>query len=170
MALLTNLFDILARQPDIVTRLQAELAAVERGRPIGEADIAHSEYLRATLFEALRLHSPVTYHTRTANKDTVLPRGGGEDGMVPVTVRKGTAVRWSTFALNRHAGVYGEHWAEFRPERWLGEQRRGERGGGEGEGTEGRLHALWQWAAELPRSAIRDTADVIRDGQNTHYL
>jgi len=75
--------------------------------------------LRATIFETLRLHSPVTYNTRTACKDTLLPHGEGIDGQSPILVRRGTSVTWSTYALNRQAEVHGEDWTEFRPDRWF---------------------------------------------------
>lgn len=50
--------------------------------------------------------------------DTVLPRGGGPDGLEPIAIRAGTAVIWSTYSLNRDAQRYGNDWADFRPERW----------------------------------------------------
>lgn len=67
---------------------------------------------------ALRLYSPVTSHSRRALVDTTLPRGGGSDGLGPVTIAKGTTIIWSTYALNRSPKHYGTDWAEFRPDRW----------------------------------------------------
>lgn len=67
---------------------------------------------------ALRLYSPVTSHSRKAKVDTTLPRGGGRDGQIPVIVRAGTTVVWSTYSLNRDPRWYGDDWAEYRPERW----------------------------------------------------
>lgn len=119
-ALLANFFDCVARHPKMAARLRTELAAVIGDRMVKEADLAHLTYLRATIFETLRLHSPVTYHTRKARTDTTLPHGGGLDGQSPIFVRKGTSVTWSTYALNRRAEVYGDDWAAFEPDRWLG--------------------------------------------------
>lgn len=66
--------------------------------------------------ETLRLCSPITYHTRKARVDTVLPQAGGGSLRVP----KGTSVVWSTYTLNRQQEVCGgQDWADFRPERWL---------------------------------------------------
>ncbi|MCJ1403739.1 hypothetical protein MMC11_006962 [Xylographa trunciseda] len=118
-ALLANLFDCLTRQPTIVKRLQAELAVVVGDRSIVEADVTRLTYLRATILETLRLHSPVTHHERRARTDTVLPRGGGLDGQSPILIVQGTSVVWSTYALNRQAGIHGMDSADFRPERWL---------------------------------------------------
>lgn len=67
---------------------------------------------------ALRLYSPVTSHSRTAKVDTTLPHGGGEDGQSPITVRAGTTIVWSTYALNRDPRWYGDDWAKFKPSRW----------------------------------------------------
>jgi len=60
----------------------------------------------------------VTSHSRQAREDTTLPKGGGRDGNSPVFVPAGTTVIWSTYSLNRNPKLYGEDWAEYRPERW----------------------------------------------------
>ncbi|KAI6782573.1 uncharacterized protein J7T54_003585 [Emericellopsis cladophorae] len=60
---------------------------------------------------------------RTAVRDTVLPRGGGPDGLAPLFVPKDTPVRWSSHSLHRRKDVYGEDADEFRPERWEGSLR-----------------------------------------------
>lgn len=67
---------------------------------------------------ALRLCSPVAANSRSAARDTILPRGGGKDGSQPILVPKGTSCRWVTHALHRNKEVYGEDVEEFRPERW----------------------------------------------------
>jgi cytochrome P450 len=54
-ALLANLFDCLARHPRIVKRIQTELALVVADRMLAEADLARLPYLRAAIFETLRL-------------------------------------------------------------------------------------------------------------------
>ncbi|KAA6409157.1 MAG: hypothetical protein FRX48_06710 [Lasallia pustulata] len=118
-ALLTNVFDCATRQPDLIKRLQVECTAVVGSRLVDEADITCMPLLRATIFETLRLHSPITYHTRKARTDTRLPRGGGTDGHSPVFLPRGTSVTWSTYAINRQAWAYGDDWAAFKPDRWL---------------------------------------------------
>ncbi|CAF9922878.1 hypothetical protein IMSHALPRED_005781 [Imshaugia aleurites] len=119
-ALLANFFDCVARHPKTAARLRAEIAAVVGDRMIEEADLAHLAYLRASMFETLRLHSPVTYHSRKARTDTTLPCGGGPYGQSPISVPKCTSVTWSTYALNRRAEDYGDDWAAFNPDRWFG--------------------------------------------------
>lgn len=62
-------------------------------------------------------------HSRTARVDTILPRGGGGDGLSPLVVRAGATVIWSTYSLNRDPRRYGADWAVFRPERWASTSR-----------------------------------------------
>lgn len=53
-----------------------------------------------------------------AVRDTVLPLGGGKDGLSPVLVTKGTKVSYSLYAMHRRRDIYGPDSDEFRPERW----------------------------------------------------
>ncbi|KND89795.1 Cytochrome P450 [Tolypocladium ophioglossoides CBS 100239] len=55
---------------------------------------------------------------RAANKDTVLPKGGGPDGQAPLFVPKGTSCRFTLYSLHRRKDVYGDDAEQFRPERW----------------------------------------------------
>ena len=50
--------------------------------------------------------------------DTVLPRGGGEDGKSPIFVRKNQNIQWSVWAMHRRKDFYGEDAEDFKPERW----------------------------------------------------
>lgn len=54
---------------------------------------------------------------RAAAKDTTLPRGGGEEGLDPVYVRKGQVVEYSVHGMYRQKEIWGEEGNEFRPER-----------------------------------------------------
>lgn len=76
------------------------------------------EYLKHVINEILRLYPQVPLNFRTANVDTTLPKGGGEDGSQPVFIKKGTAVFYATYALQRDKEFWGEDANEFRPERW----------------------------------------------------
>lgn len=60
---------------------------------------------------------------RRACKDTVLPVGGGPDGKTPIFVRKGVAVSYSVYAMQRRKDIYGDDANEFRPDRWDPNQR-----------------------------------------------
>ena len=72
--------------------------------------------------------------TRTTLADTVLPRGGGEDGSKPVFIAKGTNLRLWLYVAHRRRDIWGPDAREFRPERWgeslPGEQQQQESGGG----------------------------------------
>lgn len=67
---------------------------------------------------AQRLRPALGVHGRRAINDTILPRGGGEDGMEPIAVRRGTFVVYSHYALHRDCKVFGADVEAFRPERW----------------------------------------------------
>nr|POF14270.1 cytochrome p450 52a2 [Quercus suber] len=120
--LLTNLFDCIGRDPRVQQQLRDELDRVVGVEGIlTENLLAKLVYLRATVFETLRLHTPVTSHIRKARTDTFLPHGGrgAGGGDERLFVPKGTSVVWSIYALNRQAQTYGAEYMEFRPERWL---------------------------------------------------
>jgi cytochrome P450 len=67
---------------------------------------------------ALRLHPVVPRNERKALRNTVLPLGGGKDGLSPVFVPKGTTVAYNVYAMHRRIDIYGPDAEEFRPERW----------------------------------------------------
>ena len=66
----------------------------------------------------LRVYPPVPLNNRTANKNTILPRGGGPDGTSPMLVRKGEVVVFSQYVNARRKNIFGPNADEFRPERW----------------------------------------------------
>jgi hypothetical protein len=67
---------------------------------------------------ALRIHPVVPANTREAVCDTVLPKGGGEDGESPLFVKAGTQVLYSVYSMHRRKDIFGEDVENFRPERW----------------------------------------------------
>jgi cytochrome P450 len=72
----------------------------------------------------LRLHPVVPRNEREALKDTVLPVGGGKDGLSPVFVPKGTFVSYNLYAMHRRTDFYGSDAETFRPERWENDKLR----------------------------------------------
>ena len=66
----------------------------------------------------MRVYPPVPFNARVANKDTILPHGGGADGESNVLVQKGQRVVFSTWATHRSTRSFGDDAYEFRPERW----------------------------------------------------
>lgn len=71
---------------------------------------------------ALRLYPVVPTNARFANRDTVLPLGGGVNGESPLFIPKGTIVAYSIYSLHRRKDIYGHDALEFRPERWAPEE------------------------------------------------
>ncbi|KAG9529085.1 cytochrome P450 alkane hydroxylase-like protein, partial [Aureobasidium melanogenum] len=116
--LLGNMWYLLARHPEAWAKLLAEVDQLEGVPPTYEW-IKNARYLRYCEHEAMRLY-PVTpiLPPRVANKDTVLPLGGGKDGKSPLFVPKGSVMVVNIHSANRRKEIYGENAEEFRPERW----------------------------------------------------
>jgi len=116
-SLLSNTFHVLARRPDIWQRLMAEVDALG-GEPPSYETLRGMKYLKYLLNESLRLYPVVPTNSRTANKSTTLPHGGGPDGDSPLFIAAGQRVVWSVFAMHRRKDIYGADAHEFKPERW----------------------------------------------------
>ncbi|KAL6690339.1 cytochrome P450 [Trichoderma pleuroticola] len=115
----------LSRHPQVVARLRDEiLAAVGTHQLPSYEHLKDMPYLRAVLNETLRLYPPVPFNVRVALKDTTLPRGGGPDGTLPLSVPQNTRVAYSTLVMQRRPDLYppvSETFADpavFSPERW----------------------------------------------------
>lgn len=143
----TAAFYFLARDPAAVEKLREEVCGVAEQNPTWE-QLKHLKYLNNVIKEgmhvtvpapsrfaghtpcannaaALRLFPPVSTNSRSSNKETILPRGGGPDGKQPILVPKGMSVRWSSHGLHRDKDVFGPDADEFRPERWDSDLRVG---------------------------------------------
>lgn len=117
--LLANTWYKLARHANIWAKLKAEVSAVVGQERLNAAHIRDMKYLRAVLNEMMRLMPPVPMNSRQAVRDTVLPLGGGPDGLSPVFVPKGRVVTYATYSMHRRKDLYGEDALEFKPERWI---------------------------------------------------
>lgn len=93
-------------------------------------EVKDMTYTHASLCETMRLYPPVPLDTKVAMKHDVLPDG--------TAVKKGTKVIYHPYAMGRVEAVWGEDWADFRPERWLEEEA-----AGDGEGK-------WKFVARDP--------------------
>lgn len=119
-SLLSNLFFVLARRPEIYQTLAREVTSVtpDPSQPPTLANLKSAKYLRACIDESLRLHAPIPRNSRTALRDTTLPRGGGPDGTEPIFVAEGTEVGYQVHSLHRRQDIFGEDAECFVPERW----------------------------------------------------
>ena len=112
---------MLSQRPDTWKKLQKEVSALDGKLPTYE-QVKDMKYLKSVLLETLRLYPVVPMNSREAINDTVLPRGGGPDGLSPLFVAKGYAVGWNLYAMHRRKDYYGEDADEFRAERWLDDE------------------------------------------------
>lgn len=125
-SLLGWLFYSLARSPSHYKKLRevviGEFGEYSSSGPenITFAKLKSCRYLQHCLKEALRLYPVVPINTRTATRDTVLPRGGGLDGKSKVFVPKGMSVDYCVYAMHRDPEYWGNDAEEFKPERWEG--------------------------------------------------
>ncbi|KAF2147782.1 n-alkane-inducible cytochrome P450 [Myriangium duriaei CBS 260.36] len=116
-SMLSNLFFMLAKNPAIWQKLRSEVAILQ-GRPPTYEELRSLKYVQCCLNESLRLHPVVPRNERMAVRDTVLPVGGGKDGLSPVFVPKGTLVGYNLYAMHRRTDFFGADADIFRPERW----------------------------------------------------
>jgi len=130
----------LARAPQSVRKVLVEVGQLQGRLPVWE-DLQKMTYLRAVIDEgelsglscmiqilmlaslAFRLHSVATQITRSANKDHVLPLGGGPDGKSPMFVKKDTLIWLATNASNHDPAIWGADVEDFRPERFIDAER-----------------------------------------------
>jgi cytochrome P450 len=140
---LSSVWYVLCQRPDVYEKVRDEISVLE-GRPPGKEELNQFTYLRMVLQEGkflrrildisvplhtlssqltyyeivLRLYPPVAINQRTAEVDTILPHGGGSDGLSPIRVPQGTSVGYSVHAMHRIPEFFGEDATVFRPERW----------------------------------------------------
>ncbi|KHO02101.1 Cytochrome P450 family protein [Metarhizium album ARSEF 1941] len=116
---LSNTLFHLARNSDLWAELRKQAVA------LGDQELSFEllrslSLFRYTVLEALRLHGSSGRISRTAIRDTVLPRGGGPQGRSPVFVSKGTVVSLDFYAHLHDAEIWGHDANEFRPSRFEG--------------------------------------------------
>ncbi|KAL8734763.1 MAG: hypothetical protein Q9181_003070 [Wetmoreana brouardii] len=111
----------LSGQPDTYQKLRVSIrysVGLDPNAPLDPIKLLHCTYLQNCLQEGVRLGTPTPLIAREAIQDTMLPRGGGEDGEAPVFIPKGTLITLNLFALHHRKDLYGDDVEEFKPERW----------------------------------------------------
>lgn len=105
---------LLAAHPEVETRLHAEVdQLLPPGALPGMADMGRLPFTRAVLSESLRLYPPAWVIGRTARNDCVIGGYG---------VPAGSMILLSQWVTHRDRRYFAQA-DEFRPERWLAENR-----------------------------------------------
>ena len=108
----------LVRNRDVLEKLKQEVSFLPAESDITRGQIQRLPFLRCCLNETLRLYPTLPLNIRFANKPTVLPRGGGPDGLSPILLLPGTGIAWSVYHLHRLESIYGPDPRVYRPQRW----------------------------------------------------
>ncbi|KAK4982417.1 hypothetical protein LTR50_007747 [Elasticomyces elasticus] len=118
-ALLAWCFVRLALHGEVFERLRSVvLRDFEPGKEITFRQLKGCRLLQHFIQEVLRLHPTVAINGRRANKDTILPVGGGSDQRLPIAIRKGQLVLFSVYLMHRRKDIWSEDALEFKLERW----------------------------------------------------
>ncbi|KAJ7216239.1 cytochrome P450 [Mycena rebaudengoi] len=127
-AALARTLHLLAHNPDVQEKLRREVNETQRDQE--DRNLTYDEltsklpYLDAVCRESLRLHPPISFVSRTAQKDVVLPLSApivtvSGSTVSEVVIPAGINVLVSILASNRNEAVWGPDCLEFKPERWL---------------------------------------------------
>ncbi|KAK1420927.1 hypothetical protein QVD17_22898 [Tagetes erecta] len=117
---LTWFFWLLNSHPQVEQKILDELKGirVKSGSDrFSFDDLRQMQYLHAALSEGLRLYPPVPVDTKDCLKDDVMPDG--------TLIRGGWFASYNSYAMGRLESVWGKDCCEFRPERWLTEDEKG---------------------------------------------
>jgi fatty acid omega-hydroxylase len=105
-------FFLLNQYPQVREKLVKEI-----DETLGDAyeptydQIKSMAYANAVFHETLRIFPPVPEEVKQAVADDIWPDG--------TTIKKGTLVSWSPYAMGRTEAIWGHDAKQFRPERWL---------------------------------------------------
>lgn len=109
-SVLTWVFFILSRRPEVAERIREEVAQVVGEGPVEFQHVKQLAYTRNVFRETLRLYPPITFIPRVANQATTI---GG------VRIKKGAMVMISPWTAHRNHGLWQQ--AEyFDPDRFAG--------------------------------------------------
>ena len=119
-SLLTWIFYFLSRNPRVFGQLRAIVLAEigAESSSIEFAKLRSCQYLQNCINEALRMTGILPTMERECLEDTVIPRGGGPDGLNPVFLPKGQRIMISIYAMQQRTDIWGDDPDVFRPERW----------------------------------------------------
>ena len=111
-SVLTWVFFILSQQPETVTRIRAEVAALAGNGPVAFEHVRRLDFTRNVFREALRLYPPITFIPRVAAQ-------AGEIG--GFRVKKGAMLMIAPWTIHRHE-LYWANPDAFDPDRFSPER------------------------------------------------
>jgi cytochrome P450 len=76
--------------------------------------------MQHVIMETMRMYPLLANVGRTARTDTILPRGGGLDGLAPMAVPAGAAFTCNLYLMHRREEEWGGDARDFNPDRWMG--------------------------------------------------
>lgn len=101
-------FDLLARHPEVETKVLVEIDAATGGEPVDAKHVSKLVYTRQVFSEAMRLYPPAPIITRTALRDFQLG-----DYLIPA----GTVLIVPIYAVHHHASLWSDP-EVFNPDRF----------------------------------------------------
>lgn len=109
-------FWILSSRNDVKEKIIEEIETIRlksgcATTMFGYEELKEMHYLHAAITEAMRLYPPVPVDTKACLNDDVLPDG--------TRIMKGWFISYHTYAMGRMESVWGKDCNEFKPERWL---------------------------------------------------
>ncbi|KAF7929677.1 hypothetical protein EAE99_004581 [Botrytis elliptica] len=109
----------LARHPGEWKKLKMEVDSIDSSQVLTFEFLRSLRVTKAIINESLRLHPAASRLGKISLRDTILPKGGGEDGQSPIFVPKGTVVGLDLYTLQRDPAIWAADADEFKPDRWL---------------------------------------------------
>lgn len=118
-------FAQLEAHPDMFQRVRAEVLEMfgteqDPRSPMTWENLKACRTLQNVMFETLRCYPLLANIGRNAACDTVLPRGGGPDGSLPIAVPKGTTMALNVYLMHRREEEWSADSSEWKPDRWIG--------------------------------------------------
>jgi len=116
----------LARNPVVQDRLREELAPL-RNHELSPDEVTKYPYLDAVCKESLRLHPALPYMERVATKDDTIPLAepiNTPRGLLHhIPIHAGQIIVTPIISIQKRAAVWGADATEWKPERWLAENK-----------------------------------------------
>ncbi|KAF2766357.1 cytochrome P450 [Teratosphaeria nubilosa] len=119
------IFAQLEQRPETYQRMRAEVVETFGEEhspkiPIIWDEMKKCQTLQHVILETLRMYPLLANIGRTARVDTVLPHGGGPDGLLPLAVPAGAAITCNLYLMHRRQEEWGDDAWKFNPHRWIG--------------------------------------------------